>query len=83
MIFLLHIAIAVSSVAFAGLTLASPSKKKINYSYGLVALTLTSGTWLVVSSGAHILQACITGLIYVSIVIAGIHLAQQKLSHTE
>jgi hypothetical protein len=52
--------------------LVAPGKKGLRLSYALLALTLASGTFLVVSAGTHILQACTMGLLYTGFVTFGI-----------
>jgi len=80
MILLLHITIALASVGLTTYAFFNPSQVKLHASYGLVALTLISGTYLVVSSGAHILQACVTGLMYVGAVSVGLVAVRYKLA---
>lgn len=80
MILLLHIAIAISSILYTGYTLTSPSKSKLKYSYGMIGMTLLSGSYLVVSMNAHILQACITGLIYLSMMLFAVVAIQYRLA---
>jgi hypothetical protein len=79
MILILHIVIALSSIAYATLTYFTQSKNKLRASWSLVILTIASGTWLVVSTHSALLQSCVTGLIYLAVVSAGIIAAQQKL----
>ncbi len=79
MILITHISIALFSVMYTTYLLISPSKNKIAVSYGLVSATLISGTYLVVSTKASIISACISGLIYTTIVMVGILLARRKL----
>lgn len=79
----LHIFIAIFSVGFATHLNFSPSETKLRVSYALVALTLLSGTYLVVSTGAQIVSACLMGLAYtlamaVVIAVARLKLASQK-----
>jgi len=81
MILILHIVIALASITYTTLTYLAPSKNKLRASWSLVALTIASGTWLVVSSHSALLQSCMTGLIYLAIVSTGIIAAQQKLKH--
>lgn len=81
MILLLHIAIALSSVAYTTYLYISPSDTKFKVSYGFVAATLASGTYLVVSTGGHLLRSCITGLVYLGIVSFGIRLARTRYAH--
>lgn len=79
MILVLHIIIALSSIAYTTLMYFTPSKNKLRVSGGLVALTIVSGTWLVISAHSALLQSCMTGLIYLAVVSAGIIAAQHKL----
>lgn len=80
MIILLHVLIALTSIIYSGYAFFAPSKAKIRASYGLVAATLISGTYLVVSTHSPILSSCVTGLIYLGIVMSGILAAQHKLT---
>lgn len=78
---LIHIIIAFLSLLYTAYTLISPSRSKLRVSYALVALTLTSGTYLVWSTQTHMLQACVSGLVYLSVVFFGIAIARRKLSN--
>ncbi len=80
MLIVLHVLIAISSIVFAGYTFLLPSSKKLQVSYGLTALTLLSGTYLVLSTHAAMLQACMTGLIYLAIVLAETFAARTRLA---
>lgn len=80
MILLLHIVVALASIGYATLTFFTPSKAKLQASYGLVALTLASGTFLVASSGSHILEACTVGLVYIAGVSLALVAANNKLA---
>ncbi|MEK7152663.1 MAG: hypothetical protein AAB834_01840 [Patescibacteria group bacterium] len=80
MALLLHILIALSSVGYATYVFFSPSKSKLRVSYGLVALTLGSGTYLVWSTKAPILQSCMSGLMYISAVSLIIAATYYKLA---
>lgn len=68
MILIAHVIIALSSVAFSTYLFFRPSRIKLHVSYGLIAGTLTSGTYLVASTGTHILEACSMGLLYIGVV---------------
>jgi len=81
MVVLLHVIIALTSVAYTTGLFFRPSKRKLYTSYGLVGLTLASGTYLVVTTHAHMLQACTGGLIYIGVVLVGIIPAHVKLAH--
>ncbi len=80
MILLPHIIIALASVAFSTYAAFAPSQTKLRASYGLLAGTLITGTWLVVSSHAAILSACVTGLAYTGIVTTLLAVANRRLA---
>lgn len=76
----IHVAIALSSIVFAAYTFFLPSKTKVHASQALVALTLISGTYLVVSMKANMLRTCLIGLIYTVIISFAIAAASAKLA---
>lgn len=80
MVLLLHIAIALISIIYTGYVYFAPSQAKLRGSYALVALTIATGTWLIVANPAHMVQSCITGLVYLGVVFYGIHLASNRLA---
>lgn len=80
MILLLHIAIALASIAYTGYVFMRPSQDRLRNSYILIAGTLASGTYLVVIKPSHLLPACLTGLVYLGIVSIGIVAARMKLA---
>jgi hypothetical protein len=80
MILLFHVVIALSSLAYTTYTFFLPSKSKLYASYALVALTLASGTYLVLSTHTRLLPACTTGLIYLGAVSSGLVLTNRKLA---
>lgn len=83
MIILIHVLIAITSILHSGYVYMRPSKRRINASYGLVAATLISGTYLVVSTGSPILSSCVTGLVYLGFALFGIIAARYKLAAQE
>jgi hypothetical protein len=80
MIVLLHVTVALLSVAFATVVYIKPSKNKFYFSYVLVALTIISGTFLIIKSPSHMVQSCIMGIAYVGVVLATLVLAKKKLA---
>lgn len=80
MLIVIHVMIALAGIGATGLTLLSPSRRKLRISYALIAGTIVSGTYLVWVSQGRILQACISGLIYLAITLSGVYLAAGKLS---
>jgi hypothetical protein len=80
MILLTHIVIALGSVIYTGFMFLAPTKLKINISYVLLALTIGTGTYLTISTPAHMLQTCITGLSFVVFMLSGIAATKYKLA---
>jgi hypothetical protein len=78
MIVLLHVLIALSSIAYTTYLYFRPTKRKFYASYGLIAATLASGTYLVISTHSPLLSSCVTGLIYLGIVLTGVLAASRK-----
>lgn len=83
MILLAHIAIALASLAWTTYLYFRPSQKGLAVSYGLVAATLASGTYLVVATHSPLLSSCITGLLYLAVVAGGIALSARKLARAK
>lgn len=83
MLLIIHISIALSSIAFAGYTYIKPSQKKFYGSYASAAATLITGTALIILTGSPILKTCLTGIAYVSIVLGTTFAAQNKLRKSE
>lgn len=80
MLLVTHVLIALSSIVLTGMAYLSPSQRKLRTSYGLVGLTLASGTALVITTHSPLLSSCMTGLVYLGIVMSGILLAQRRLA---
>lgn len=76
----IHIVIALFSVFYTIYVFFNPSKQKLNISYVLIALTVISGTYLAVILPAHITQTCETGLVYISVILAGVFAVKYKLA---
>lgn len=77
---LAHILIALAGLACTTYLYFRPSSGALRGSYLLLAGTLASGTYLVVGTGNHLLQACMSGLLYTGIVSLGIVAARRKLA---
>lgn len=76
MLILTHVIIALLGLVQATYGLISPSHTKLRITYGLTVATLASGTYLVWHMHANILQSCMSGLTYLSLIIvatAGAH----------
>lgn len=61
----LHILVALSSVALGSFLLARPARAKLLTNYGLIGLTVASGTYLIVATGKFMLSTCLVSLSYV------------------
>lgn len=82
MLLLMHILVAFAGMIFTAYTYAFPSHTKIIVSTSLAGLTLATGTLLLISAPSHLLQACVMGLIYFSIVGFGVIASQRKLARS-
>jgi hypothetical protein len=83
---LIHVIIALASVAIASFTFFKPSIKKLVASYGFILATVASGTYLIVASSGSILRSCLTGLFYVtvvSIITIATHVRVRQLAKEE
>lgn len=76
----IHIGIALASVGFSTFLYFSPTRNKFYVTYGLVALTLITGTILVIASRAQILSACTSGLVYIGFMLMAIYASHRKLA---
>lgn len=83
MILLTHILIALASLVFAAIAFIRPTRSRLHLSYLLTGLTIATGTYLVISAPAHMIQSCLTGLVYLGVITTAIVSAQHKLAATE
>ncbi|MEK7594557.1 MAG: hypothetical protein AAB436_02900 [Patescibacteria group bacterium] len=68
MVVFAHVVIALSSLIYATYLFFRPSIKGLRASSGLVALTLVSGSYLVLLQPSHMVSACMSGLAYLAFV---------------
>lgn len=80
MIILIHVIIALSSIVATTALAFMPSKTKMKVSYTLIALTLISGTYLVVSMHSPLLSSCLTGLGYLAVALSGVGVGVYRLA---
>ncbi|HVZ12274.1 MAG TPA: hypothetical protein VG965_04555 [Patescibacteria group bacterium] len=83
MLLITHILIAITSLGYTGFTFLNPSKNKFYASYVLVAATLMSGTYLVFLKPAHMVSACMTGIVYLAFVTSGLIAAHRRFVKNE
>lgn len=81
MLILTHVIIAFLGLAQATYGLVFPSQNKVKVTYLLTAATIGSGTYLVWHLHSPILQSCLSGLTYLSIIIAATLATQYRLAH--
>ena len=80
MTLVLHLTVAFGSMALTTFAYFFPSQLKLRITYALVGLTFVSGFWLVFMKPAHLVSACISGLIYLGFVGVGIVATRNKLA---
>ncbi len=80
MIIATHIVIALASILYTTYLLLSPAKANFNVSYGLVGMTLASGSFLIFLQPNHMAQACVSGLAYTAFVLVAIIVAKRRLA---
>ena len=80
MILIFHILTAISSVLYTAYVFFYPSQSKLRISYLGLTLTILTGTYLVITKPAHLTQTCVTGLVYIGVMLAGILAVRHKLA---
>ena len=83
MIVFMHVSIALSSLAYTTYLFFVPSTIKFKVGYGLVAATLISGVYLVLTTHSNLLSACRMGITYLSVVSIAMFVARRKLVKQE
>lgn len=78
-----HISIAICSLVITTLTAFLPSAFKVKLSSYMIALTLVSGTALVILSHQPILSSCLSGLIYLAFAMTGVIVGARRLAKKE
>jgi len=76
---LTHIVIALGGLVIAAASLFTLSHKMITWSYALTAGTIATGTVLVFMTGNQ-LKSCLSGLLYLSAVLAMTAVAKYRLA---
>lgn len=80
MILIFHIVVALAGIASSTYAFVAPSRAKLNATYGLIALTFASGTYLVISTHSPLLASCVSGLAYLAVTLGGLFAAGRKLA---
>lgn len=77
---MLHIVIALTSLALSTYLVIRPSERLVATQYALIASTLLSGGALVITNRSQVLHVCTSGLIYLTVVVALLTITQKKLA---
>lgn len=77
---LIHVVIAFSSLLWTAFLLFGPTYRKLAISKVLIGLTFASGTYLVATTPAYMVHACIAGLAYTAMVMIATAMASQRLA---
>lgn len=80
---ILHIIIALTSLALAAAAYLLPTKLKLKLSQAMIALTIGSGTYLVFTMQVNLLRVCMMGLFYLAIASAATALGYKKMAAQE
>lgn len=80
MILIMHIIIALASILFASYLIFRPSSKGIRFSYGLIIGVLLTGFELVIFMQAPILKTCVSGLVFISVIMGELLIARKRLA---
>jgi len=83
MLLIIHVLLALSSLVCSGFALLAPSKTKLRTSYELTALTLVSGTYLVLHTHAPLTRSCLSGLAYLGVISIEIFAARRRLASVQ
>jgi len=75
-----HIIIALSGIVLTTALLFSPTKKKFQGTYLLLAGTIGTGTVLVILNSSHMLQNCVMGIAYTAFVVGGVVVAKKRVA---
>jgi hypothetical protein len=80
MLILFHVSVALGGIISAALSVLKPSKVSFKFTYSLVGLTSASGTALVITAHANLVQTCVSGLLYLGFIFIAIAVARRRLA---
>lgn len=80
MVLLTHILIACASIGYTTYLFFAPSSSKFPIAYVFIALTIASGAFLIFKSQSHMVQACLSGVVYLGFVCTALVAARGKLA---
>jgi hypothetical protein len=80
MAILIHVAIALTSIAATSIVFIRPSRAMLGIAYALIAGTIASGAYLIAAKQAALLPTCETGLVYLAAMLAAVFAARHRLA---
>lgn len=80
MLLFVHIVVALGGIVSSTYAFVAPSRAKLNATYGLIALTFATGTYLVITTHSPLLASCVSGLAYLVVTLGGLFAARRKLA---
>jgi hypothetical protein len=82
MLLIIHVLAGLLSILTASMAVFGPSRNRLKGTFCLIGLTLATGTYLVLSLSAPLLSSCITGLVYLSVVVPLSFVAVHRFNKT-
>lgn len=79
---LIHVVIALSSVAYTTYACVAASRMRLRISYALIGMTLITGLYLIALNPDKALQATVSGTLYLVVMTLLTAVAQKRLSQT-
>lgn len=79
MLLIFHVLAAFFSIFAATVLYLKPSRMLLRGVYILTVLMFTSGTMLVLRSPSHLMEACLLGIVMLSVIIFSVFAAREKL----
>jgi hypothetical protein len=83
MLLVLHIVIALGGLVIAAVSFFSPSFIRLRVLSGTTALTFISGTILVIETHSSLAKACLSGLLYLGVVLTCLVFSYKKLAKAD
>jgi ABC-type microcin C transport system permease subunit YejB len=81
MIIFTHVVFALLGLAQASYGMLFPSRGKVRATYLLTLATFASGIYLVWSTHAPLLEACLSGMAYLTLILAATFATRYRLAH--
>lgn len=81
MLLLVHVSSALISIVYSTVIMIYPSRRRLFGAYVLIVSTLGSGTTLAWNNHVPFVHTCLSGLVYLGIVVYCVATARNKLSY--